>query len=266
MEFLVKCQGVKSLSRLLAPGRVLAAALVAGCLLFAGSTAMAADGGGDDGEVEEQLEQYWSTDRELETVRKRQFTREGRGTIGLFAGLLSSEPFYWYLPVGLRGGYYFSNFYGIEVEGSFMDVEGILYNRTDLNDFLSQTRQDAFDEELHTDDRFKWRAHAMFMWHPLYGKLSVLQRKLSHFDFNLGVGLGAMSVRRPNATRTEATTAIVPDVVVGGGIQFFATDSINVRLEGRGYLYQGAETPSADNFWKRLEFPSEFLLGVNYMF
>ena len=264
MKFLLECQGVRLLSRLRVSGRVVAAALVLGCLVCAGSTATAADG--DEEEVEEQLDQYWSTDRELSTIRDRQFSRAGRGSIGLFVGLLSSEPFYWYNPVGLRGGYYFSNYYGVEVEGSYMDVESILYHRTDLTDFLEAARQDAFDDEMHTEDRFLWRAHAMFMWHPLYGKLSLLQRKLSHFDFNLGVGLGAIGVQRPNATRTAPSQTVTPDLVVGGGIQFFATDSINIRLEGRGYLYQGAETPSQDTFWKRLEFPSEFLLGASYMF
>jgi outer membrane beta-barrel protein len=263
MKFLEQKQEVTSEASTGRAVRRLMALLAACAVLFASANALAQDG---DEEVKDRLDEYWSAERDLPSVEKRKYEREGKVSLGLFAGLLSSEPFYWYIPVGLRGSYHFSNEYGIEVEGSFMDVKGAFYHNTDLTDFLSEAQEDAFNPDTDTEDRFLWRAHAMFMWHPLYGKLAVLQRKLSHFDFNLGIGAGAVSVQRPNATRTDFETTVVPELVLGGGVQFFATDSLTIRLEGRGYLYQGAETPTAQSFGERLQAPTEFLVGVGYTF
>lgn len=263
MEFLIENQEVAPSGFGRASLRWALTLLSVCAVLLAASNALAADG---DEEVEQRLDEYWSSERDLPSLEKRKFERAGRASAGAFVGLLSSEPFYWYVPVGLRGSYHFSNEMGIEVEGSFMDVQGVFRHTTNLTDFLEQTQQDAFNPDTDTEDRFQWRAHAMFMWHPLYGKLAVLQRKLSHFDFNLGIGAGAVSVQRPNATRTDFSTVVTPELVIGGGVQFFATDSLTIRLEGRGYFYQGAETPTAQSFGERLQVPTEFLAGVGYMF
>lgn len=221
----------------------------------------------DQAPVEEKLETYWSVEREVPTIRQRLYERDGRVGIGVHVGLLTSEPFYWYVPVGGRLSYYFSNFYGLELEGSYMDA-GPLRHNTELTDFLESEQEQAFDPDLDTEDRFMWRANALFVWHPLYGKLAFLQRKLAHFDFNLALGGGVVSVSRPDEFRTEATEEIVPELAAGGGVQFFATDSLVVRLDGRVYVYEGPATAADpdENFFDRLSVPTEFLLGATYMF
>ena len=248
--------------------RALLVALVVAIVTLAGATASAQDNSGDEAQsLDEKLDTYWSVDRELPAVQERTFTREGRFGLGLYAGLLSSEPFYYYYPVGLRASYFFNNFLGVEVEGSFMDAPGILSHDTELTDFLEVAREDSFDKGLDTEDRFLWRGSVLLSWHPLYGKLAFLQRKLAHFDFNLALGLGGVGVQRPNDLRTESTSTVAPQLVFGGGFQFFATEDVVVRLEGRGYVYQGAQTPSnEDNFFSQLQVPTEFLLGASYMF
>ncbi len=263
MEFVIENQEVTPGPARSATLRLGLTLLAACAVLLTGANALAADG---DEEVKERLDEYWASDRDLPSLEERMYEREGKVSVGLFAGVLSSEPFYWYVPVGLRGSYHFTNEYGVEVEASFMNVEGVFYHETSLTDFLRDSREDAFNPTTDTEDRFQWRAHAMFQWHPLYGKLAVLQRKLSHFDFNLGIGAGVVSVQRPNATRTEVSSTVQPEVVLGGGVQFFATESLTVRLEGRGYFYQGAETPTAQSFGERLQVPTEFLAGVGYTF
>jgi hypothetical protein len=86
-------------------------------------------------------------------------------------------------------------------------------------------------------------------------------------DFNLAAGLGVAGVTRPDELRKEATSTVVPEFVFGGGIQFFATQDIVLRVEGRGYVYQGAKTESnADSFISQLQVPTEFLFGASYMF
>lgn len=208
-------------------------------------------------EVEERLAEYWSPERDLPTLDSRAYARDGRFAVGLFGGLLPSEPFHWYIPLGARGSYHFANEYGVEIEGSYA-----LARDTNLTEYIK-----GEDRYKQIEDLTVWRAHAMFTWHPLYGKLSVLQRKLSHFDFNVGVGLGVAGVDRPDVSNVEdVSSAVVPEMVFGAGVQFFATDALSIRVDGRGHVYQGAETATESSFGERLEAPIEFLLGVGYTF
>lgn len=248
--------------------RAMLVALVAALLTLASATAAAQEQADQEEEsIDDKLDTYWAVDRELPSLQKRIFEREGRFGLGIFAGLLSSEPFYYYYPVGLRASYFFSNHFGVEVEGSYTNIDGVLTHDTELTDFLEQRRGDSFNKPIDTEDRYLWRANALVTWHPLYGKLAFLQRKLAHFDFNLAAGGGVASVERPNDIRTEAVTEIVPQFTFGGGIQFFATTDLVVRLEGRAYLYQGATTPTnKDSFVDQLQMPTEFQLGASYMF
>lgn len=232
-----------------------------------------------EGPLSEQFEDYWSVDREVDAIKNKMFRREGRLAVGLHGGIMSSEPFFWYSPVGLRLDYYLSDNFGLELEGSYM-----LRHDTDLTGFV-RSEKAGFDESRDALDIFKWRAHALAVWSPFYGKLALLQRKLAHFDLNLAAGFGAVSLERPNKTRTNSEGVITPEFVFGGGVQFFANNHITVRFTGRGYVYSGpmnykntdtgeryvsANTNNPNikeaNFFQKLETPTEFLLGVSYMF
>jgi len=270
-------------------GRV-ASALVAVSLLFAAAPAAAADQPEDDedapgGPLGEKLEDYWSVDRDVEVVKQQLHERSGRFSVGLHTGMMSSQPFFWYLPSGLDLEFNVSNNWAIAAEGSFMDAPNILRHPTDLTDFVDENQGDGFDATRDALDTFVWRAHALAVWRPLYGKLAALQRKLAHFDLNLAAGFGAVSVTRPNETRTGSEDVITPEFVYGGGVEFYASDHVVLRLAGRGYIYSGPrrykntetgervvsappreENREELNFVQKLEFPSEFLLGVSYMF
>lgn len=267
-------------------------ALLLALMTLLGSTAAFAQdkkqGQGDDqdlpsGPLEEELEDYWSVDRDVAVIRNKLYRREGRFGLGLHFGLMSSEPFFWYLPVGLRANYYFSDNFGIELEGSYMGAEGVLRHETDLTNFVRDQRP-GFDPDLDALDQLSWRASAMATWHPLYGKLAVLQRKLTHFDFNLAAGLGAVGLDRPTPNRQANESKVLPEFAFGGGVDFFLSRKVVLRLIGRGYLYPGPKqthntelgftTVSAvegegskdANFFQRLEFTTQFLVGFTYMF
>ncbi len=232
-----------------------------------------------EGPLSEQFEDYWSVDREVDVIKNKMFRREGRFAVGLHGGIMSSEPFFWYSPAGLRLDYYLSDNFGLELEGTYM-----FRHDTDLTGFV-RSEKPGFDESQDALDLFKWRAHALAVWSPFYGKLALLQRKLAHFDLNLAAGFGAVSLDRPNKTRTDSKGVITPEFVFGGGVQFFANNHITIRFTGRGYVYSGpmnykntkngeryvsANTNNPNikkaNFFQKLETPTEFLLGVSYMF
>lgn len=271
-------------------GRV-ASALVALCLLFAAAPAGAQDEPKEkdqdapEGPLGDKLEDYWSVDRDVEVVKQQLYERSGRFSVGLHTGMMSSQPFFWYLPSGLDLEFNFSNNWAVAAEGSFMDAPNILRHPTDLTDFVVENQGGGFDPSRDALDTFKWRAHALAVWRPLYGKLAALQRKLAHFDMNLAAGFGAVSVTRPNETRTGSKDLVTPEFVYGGGVEFYASEHVVLRLAGRGYIYRGprrykntetgervvTQPPRDDdseelNFVQELEFPSEFLIGASYMF
>ncbi len=237
-----------------------------------------------EGPLSEQFEDYWSVDREVDAIKNKMYRRKGRFAVGLQAGVMSSEPFFWYSPVGLRLDYYLSDNFGLELEGTYMGTKKLLRHDTDLTGFVRNNKV-GFDENRHTLDIFQWRAHALAVWSPFYGKLALLQRKLAHFDLNLAAGFGAVSVERPNKTRSDSEELITPEFVFGGGVHFFTSEHVTLRLTGRGYVYSGpknykntengelyvsanenAPNIQEANFFQKLEVPTEFLLGVSYMF
>lgn len=218
---------------------------------------------GDRRAIEKRMDSYWSVEKDLPSIQGRKFTRDGKFGVGLYTGILSSQPFYWYIPVGLRATYFLSDNFGVGIEGSFTGETSF---NTELSDYLEGERPNDFTTAM-KEDRFVWRAHAVATWHPLYGKLAFLQRKLVHFDLNLVGGLGAVGVDRPDDIRKNVASAVAPEVLLGGGVEIFITESIAARVDGRFYVYPAAENDqNKGEFFKRLEAPSEFLLGVSYLF
>ena len=232
----------------------------------------------------DQLESYWSAERDLPVIQDKLHKRDGRFGVGLYAGVLSSEPFYWYTPVGGRLSYFFNDHVGLEIGGQYMGSSsdpGPLTHETEITTFFASRLEDGFNPATDLEDRFLWRSNAVLVWHPLYGKWAFLNNKLTHFDLNLALGGGAVSVLRPDFTRSEASTVITPELVFGGGAHFFLGNHWTLRLDGRFYAYQGADTPSVrsgyergndaevgenSSFFRRIQVPAEFLLGVSYLF
>jgi len=246
--------------------------LAVGMLTMVATTASAADKDDEKpkGPLAKELDNYWSVDRNLPVVEDKLFSRDGRFGVTLHGGLLSSEPFYGYLPVGGGLAYFFSNYAGIRADGEWYgspgESPGPLTYETSITKFFHTELQDAFDPRTDLEDRFLWEANAVFVWNPLYGKWSFLNSELSHFDVDLVAGAGAISVERPLADRSDATTVTTPEIVLGGGISFFLTRHVTLRADGRFFGYEGAEAASQQGFFPRLEFPAEFQLGVTYLF
>lgn len=66
-------------------------------------------------------------------------------------------------------------------------------------------------------------------WYPLYGKFSILDRSVIHFDFYALAGGGRVQLRSGGATELTA----------GGGLGLWLTRSFSTRLEARYASYTG---------------------------
>lgn len=227
--------------------------------------------------LRDEIESYWSVDLDLPVVVDKLYSRSGRFGVGLYTGMLSSEPFYWYVPLGGRLSYFLNDHVGFELGGQLMDISlgedddgherNLLTHRTEIHDFFLADRGAAFNSDLHLEDRFRWRANATLLWNPLYGKWSFLNNKLTHFDFNLAFGGGVLQVSRPDLLRQNSLDELVFELVWGGGIHFFFSRHFTLRLDGRFYTYLGAPSQSVgEGFFDRIRVPAEFQLGATWLF
>lgn len=247
-------------------------ALACALLCAHSATAVAQDKQGapaDDqfqGPLKEQLREYWSVERDLSMVIDRLYSRKGKILLGAQLGVMPSEPFFTYYPVGIHGGYFLSETFGVEGSASFH-----IPTKSDLTAYLEEERGDNFNLSQDAGDKYIARISAVATWHPLYGKWALLQRKVSHLDFNLLGGLGVVIAERPNSERTSSSSTVIPEVVLGAGMSFFLTKATILRLQWRSYLTPGptintSDALEAQGFFGRLNVPSEFILGASYAF
>jgi outer membrane beta-barrel protein len=206
------------------------------------------------GDVESDLNLYWGGKREVAVVQKRLFTKAGRAELSLFSGIIPNDPFLTYIPIGGRFNYYFVESISLEIAGSF--TGDAVQIDSELTEFLKNTKNIQANVDLL--DIQQWRADAAVVWSPFYGKLALLQRKLSHFDINLAAGFGVVQTDSPNEERTATESQFKPEGIVGAGFRAFLTESFTLRLDFRQFIFQKVGGGVAT--------PSEISLGVSFFF
>ena len=209
------------------------------------------------GTVDEDLDLYWGGKRDLQVVEGQMHAKAGRLEFALFGGMIPNDPFVTHIPFGARAAYYFVDTVGVEVGGSWA---GVLLD-SELKTFLQDNRD--IDENSDLRDLQQWRANAVLTWSPLYGKVALLQRKLSHFDLYLAGGFGVVGTQIPNADRTDVESAIKPEGIIGLGARFFVNEWFSLRLDYRqGFFPAGG---NAEDDAGGVVLPSEITLGFAFM-
>ncbi len=95
--------------------------------------------------------------------------------------------------------------------------------------------------------QFPWFAAADAQWSPLYGKVSVHDLALGQFNLYLSVGAGAFGLQLESLTQNGVQKSYVdlpapfgvPATLAtsfGGGLRFYFTDWLGVRIEVRDYV------------------------------
>ena len=205
------------------------------------------------GSVEKDLELYWGGKRDVSVVQKRLFPKDGRFEFTLFGGVIPNDPFLTYIPIGGRFNYYFQESISLEVAGSF--TGGPLQLDSELTTFLKNQRNIRANVDLL--DIQQWRAGATFVWSPFYGKLALLNAKLSHFDINLQGGFGVLQAESPPQNGIgDPATEFKPEGILGAGFRFFVTDNVTLRVDYRQFIFQKVNGGVAT--------PSELTLGVSF--
>ena len=97
--------------------------------------------------------------------------------------------------------------------------------------------------------QFPWLVGADAQWSPLYGKVSIHDLVLGQFNLYLSVGGSLLGLQLESLTQNGMTKSYVDlpptlgalpamalSTTFGGGLRFYFTDWLGIRLEVRDYV------------------------------
>ncbi len=190
-------------------------------------------------DLERELGLFWGDRRKVEVVQKRLFEKDGAFELQAYSGVIPNDDFIIYVPVGARVTYNFSEAFA--VQGSFALA---LDYPTELTTFLEN---EVGLKEADIQEVINMYYNVNLLWAPVYGKLSLLGLKLTHFDTYVGLGFGAFHTRTVDPEDPQENTEIKPSGNTVVGFRWFLTDWFNVQTDYRHYFFPkfqgGVSTP-----------------------
>lgn len=197
--------------------------------------------------LEEDLAVFWGKRRQIEVVQRRLYEKDGRLELVVYGGIIPNDDFIMYYPLGARVGYHFSEQF--EVEASFAYA---IDQPSDLGSFLEDEAIDLKRADIQETIQMYYNIN--LLWAPIYGKLSFLGYKLTHFDMFVGLGAGVFHTTEFPEANPDGNK--VPKF--GGntvlGFRWFINDTFNIRTEYRNYFFQ--------KFKGGVSIPVELTLGL----
>lgn len=195
-------------------------------------------------ELEQDLALFWGNRREIKVVQKRLVEKDGRFELVPYVSIIPNDEFIVYYPTGLRVGYHFSEAFAVELSYAYA-----LQQDTQLATFL----EDVGLKRAEIQEKISMFYNANILWAPLYGKLSFLGYKLTHFETYIGLGFGLFHTTEYPAENPDGN----PKNKLSGnailGFRWFLSDMFSVRTEYRQYFFQ--------KFQGGVSIPAELSLG-----
>jgi outer membrane beta-barrel protein len=139
--------------------------------------------GSDKLDVKALEQKYWAAkDDDFSVVQNRAFAKAHKffGTFNY--GRAINDPYYTGSYMGVEGGYYFNETWG--VEGLYQTT-----NFSKSNSFNTIVEKGGSPTVNKAD-------HKMFvnaLWMPIYAKMSLFDKKIIHFDMGFSVGVGELA-------------------------------------------------------------------------
>jgi len=185
-------------------------------------------------QLEEDLALFWGKKREVKIVQRREFVKDGKMEATVFGGVIPNDDFILYITPGARFGYHFTE--SFMVEGSFSYA---IERPTDLKSFLESSDIGLKSADIREFIEFGYNVN--ILWSPIYGKISFLGTKLTHFDTFIGLGLGMTHTRsRENDTNPDFQDTVKPTGNTVLGFRWHLTDQLNIRTEYRHFFFKKA--------------------------
>ncbi len=148
-------------------------------------------------------------------LARRDFTKALRHEINVLGGLYMNELMGAAPLAGLAYTFHATEDFGVEL--------GFAY--TYLSSTLAEQVEGYTGYEL-LEDEHAFMYQFALVWHPIHGKLMLLQAAIPHFDIYLSAGLGL----------TDSRTSEGLTYHVGLGIKLFTTSWLSLRLDIRDHI------------------------------
>jgi outer membrane beta-barrel protein len=135
---------------------------------------------------------------EVSVLQKRFLPKTGRGQIFAGLSLTTNDPFYNTVGATLKGSYFFSEMWGIELQ---------YYNLTSSE---AKATKELYDvQNIGTDSLSYTKQYlgANVVWVPIYGKLTWFNKKIVPFDFYFGLGGGQTTTHTKSGIGTVQISA-----------------------------------------------------------
>lgn len=156
----------------------------------------------------------------VKAVPRKAVIKRGRLEIGANASLSLNDPYYQHVAFSGNAMFFPHDSFGLGLGADY------LYGHF-KSDNVDVVRR-SFTSVPAVFEKPRLFAHADFQWVPIYGKISVFNTEIVHFDVYAVTGVGL-------ATAFGSRTPWL--VHAGLGQRFFINDWIAVRLEARDYLF-----------------------------
>jgi outer membrane beta-barrel protein len=201
--------------------------------------------------LEEDLALFWGKRREVSVVQRRLVEKDGRVDVTAAFSTIPNDDFIAYFPLGLRAGYHFSESFAVEASFAYA-----LQKPSDLTTFLKEDPQISL-KEAEIQEKIDMFYNVAVLWAPIYGKVSVLGNKLTHFETYVGLGAGVFHTTTKDANNPDPQPEVKPAGNTVLGFRWFINDNFNLRTDYRHYFFQ--------KFGGGVSIPAEFSLGLGFL-
>jgi len=198
---------------------------------------------------------YWAGLREVYTVQKRVFQKQGRFALTGYAGLIPNNAFEQYFPVGLRLNYFVLENIGLELASSYAFKAS-----TGLQDLLSEPLPGLAAQSILVGDTQISHTNFGIVWSPFYGKTAFYNSILNYFDVYLFAGAGLVITETVPDFNAEAESEFKPEGALGAGIAFYLGEHAAIRIDYRQFIFAKVEGVGG------VATPSEVSAGFSWFF
>ncbi len=196
-------------------------------LLLSANTWAQSSGGSDKLDVKALEQKYWAAkDDDFSVVQNRAFSKAKRFYVTGHYGQAINDPYYTGSYMGASLGYFFNESWGVEatyLTTNFSDSRS-------FKDIVSLGGGPKVNEA-------KARAVVSALWMPIYAKMSLMDKKILHFDMGLSIGVGNYAYERKYYTGThpngieESEKGSAMGYSLGITQQFYFSRSMAIKMD-----------------------------------
>jgi outer membrane beta-barrel protein len=177
--------------------------------------------------------------RIIKALPRKRFLKIGRWEAAPHVGFVTNDPFINRYLLGASVAHHFTEVFAVELVSSFSPDFG-------RGDWKPITEQLVEENQVSPDiSKILFYGNLNFQFSPIYGKVSVLGRRIVNFDLFGTFGTGLVYTRDdlealqaeddPDAIATQAQYH--PTTNFGGGFRIILNENLAIRLEGRSMIY-----------------------------